>query len=131
MKHWIIPSNGRVFDLEGALAANQGLLDWRVKNVSVGDIVYIYKTKPDSCIKYMMEVVKNEVPESERLNQHRFWLDKENEAQGDVQRARLSLIDVFQPHVFPISKLREHGIKGNIQSKTECKPETLQFLWNK
>ena len=131
MKHWIIPSNGRIFDLEGALAANQGLLDWRLKNVSVGDIVYIYKTRPDSCIKYMMEVVKNEVPESERLNQHRFWLDKENEAQGDVQRARLSLIDVFDPQLFPISKLREHGIKGNIQSKMECKPETLRFLWDK
>ena len=60
MKHWIIPSNGRVFDLEGALAANQGLLDWRLKNVSVGDIVYIYKTRPDSCIKYMMEVAETD-----------------------------------------------------------------------
>lgn len=108
MKYWIIPSNGRVFDLEGALAANQGLLDWRVKNVSVGDIVYIYKTRPDSCIKYMMEV-----------------------AETDGETARLSLVDVFQPHVFPLSKLREHGIKGSIQSKMECKPETLRFLWDK
>ena len=108
MNHWIIPSNGRVFDLEGALAANQGCFDWRIRNVSVGDIVYIYKSRPDSCIRYMTEVVKT-----------------------DGETARLSLIDVFQPTLFPLSKLREHGIRGSISDKTECTPGTLQFLWNK
>lgn len=106
--NWIIPVNGRDIDIEAALAANQGCLDWCIRNVSVGDIVYIYKARPDSCIKYMTEVVKT-----------------------DGETARLSIVDVFQPHLFPLSKLREHGIRGSISGKTECKPQTLQFLWNK
>lgn len=131
MKDWIIPANPRVFDIDAALAANQGLLDWRVKNVSEGDIVYIYKSRPDSCIRYMMEVVNANVPVSERLEQHRFWFDQENEARGDTQRARLSLVDVFDPNLFPLSALRQHGIKGNIQSKRECPPETQEYLIEK
>ena len=87
-----------------------------------------YKTMPDGCIKYMMEVVKTNLLEHERLNQESFWIDKDSFSQGIGIYARLKLVDVLDEKVLSIRALREHGIKGNIQAKRECPKETLVFI---
>ena len=130
MKYWIIPSNSQKFDMEAALRANGGLLDWRIKNVSEGDMVFMYKTMPAGCIKYMMEVVKTNVPISERLNQRRFWKDIIMLNNGDGIYARLKLIENFDEKRLSIHNLRLHGINGNIQSKRVCPKETLEYILN-
>jgi len=128
MKYWIVPNNGQMFNMEAAVRANNGFVDWRIKNVEVGDIVFMYKTMPDGCIKYMMEVVKTNLLEHERLNQESFWIDKDSFSQGIGIYARLKLVDVLDEKVLSIRALREHGIKGNIQAKRECPKETLVFI---
>ena len=130
MKYWIIPSNSQKFDMEAALRANGGLLDWRIKNVSEGDMVFMYKTMPAGYIKYMMEVVKTNVPISERLNQRRFWKDIIMLNNGDGIYARLKQIEHFDEKRLSIHNLRLHGINGNIQSKRVCHKETLEYILN-
>ena len=130
MKYWIIPSNSQKFDMEAALRANGGLLDWRIKNVSEGDMVFMYKTMPAGYIKYMMEVVKTNVPISERLNQRRFWKDIIMLNNGDGIYARLKQIEHFDEKRLSIHNLRLHGINGNIQSKRVCPKETLEYILN-
>ena len=128
MKYWIVPNNGQKFNMEAAVRANNGFVDWRIKNVEVGDIVFMYKTMPDGCIKYMMEVVKNNVSEHERLSQKSFWIDEDSSNKGIGQYARFKLVDVLDEKALTIKVLREHGIKGNIQTKRECPKETLMFI---
>lgn len=128
MEEWIVPNNGQMFNMEAAVRANNGFVDWRIKNVEVGDIVFMYKTMPDGCIKYMMEVVKINVSEYERLNQKSFWIDEDSSSKGIGQYARFKLVDVLDGNALTIRALREHGIKGNIQTKGECPKETLRFI---
>ena len=131
MKYWIVPNNGQMFNLEAAVRANNGFVDWRLKNVEVGDIVFIYKTMPDGCIKFMMEVVKTNLLEHERFNQNSFWIDRDPFSPGIGIYARLKLVDVLNEKVLTIRALRDHGIKGNIQTKRECPKGTLAFIMDK
>ena len=130
MKYWIVPSNSRKFDMEAALRANNGLLDWRLKNVGVGDMVFMYKTLPDGCIKYLFEVVKTNFFLCDTLNQKPFWKDLVMLNDGKGIYARLKLVEVLDEKVLTIDELRKHGIKGNIQSKRICPAETLTFIMN-
>ena len=46
MNYWIISSNEEIFHLEDMLKTNE-VVDWRqFNNFEVGDIVYIYNSKP-------------------------------------------------------------------------------------
>ena len=128
MKYWMVPSNSRKFDMEAALRANNGLLDWRVKNVCVGDMVFMYKTLPDGCIKYMFEVIKTNFSVRESLNQKPFWKDMVKYNNGNGVYARLKLVEVLDEKKLTINELRKHGINGNIQSKRSCPAETLAFI---
>lgn len=128
MKYWIVPSNSRRFDMEAALRANDGLLDWRVKNVCAGDIVFMYKTQPDGCVKYMFEVVKANFSFHDALNQKPFWKDMVKFNNGNGVYARLKLVEALDEKMLTINELRKHGIKGNIQSKRSCPAETLAFI---
>lgn len=130
MKYWIVPSNSRKFDMEAALRANNGLLDWRIKNVSVGDIVFMYKTMPDGCIKYMFEVIKSNFFIRDAFNQKPFWKDMVMLNDEKKVYARLKLVEVLDEKVLIINELRNHGINGNIQTKRSCPAETLAFIMN-
>ena len=130
MKYWIVPSNSKLFRMEAALRANNGFIDWRVKNVSVGDIVFMYKTMPDGCIKYMMEVVKTEFTIEEALDQKAFWEDWTKYNGGLGVYARFKLVDDLDEKRLNIFALRQHGINGNIQTKRSCPKETLDFILN-
>lgn len=128
MKYWIVPNNGQKFNMEAAVRVNNGFVDWRIKNVDVGDIIFMYKTMPDGYIKYMMEVVKIDLSENERFNQKPFWIDVSSFGQGIGNYVRFKLVEVLDEKVLSIKALRNHGIKGNIQTKRECPKETLRFI---
>ena len=128
MKYWIIPSNSNLFRMEDALSANNSFLDWRCKNMAVGDIVFIYKTRPYYCIKYMMEVVKVNFSKEKTLDQRKFWIDYAKYNSGDGIYNRFKLLKVMDERRLSLYALRQHGVKGNIQSKRECHKETLDFI---
>jgi hypothetical protein len=79
----------------------------------------------------MMEVVKTNLLEHERFNQNSFWIDKDSFSPGIGIYARLKLVDVLDEKVLTIRALRDHGIKGNIQTKRECPKGTLAFIMDK
>ena len=57
MNYWIIPANPNRYRLAEVLR-DMHSVDWRQhNNFEVGDIIYIYSSRPDSQILYKMEVV--------------------------------------------------------------------------
>lgn len=58
MNYWILPCNKKYYDIDGALK-QQGFVEWHQTNakVQVGDIIYLYITKPSCEIQYKCEVV--------------------------------------------------------------------------
>ena len=130
MRYWIVPSNDSTFRIGDAIAAQDGMADWRTDKFSVGDIVFIYKTKPDKRIHYKMEVVKVKLRFDEVLEQEPFWTDK-NQYYGDItsQCARLKLLEEYTDEILSLQHLHEHGYEGTPRSVRECKDERLlEFL---
>lgn len=119
MNYWIISSNEEIFHLEDMLKTNE-VVDWRqFNNFEVGDIVYIYNSKPHRRIRYKMEVIKIDVPTSEYLNDSKYWVDKQNMDAGlkNNRFVRLRLLTKEPEGGGPsFDFLKKNGLKANLQS---------------
>ena len=126
MKYWIVPSNDRTFRIGDAIAAQNGMADWRTNKFSEGDIVFIYKTKPEQRIRYRMEVIKSNLIFNEIFEQEEFWTDKETYYSGYITSyARLKLLEEYTDNILSLDHLHEHGYNGQPQSVREIKDESL------
>lgn len=130
MKYWIVPSNDSTFRIGDAIKAQGGMADWRTDRFSVGDVVFIYKTRPELCIRYKMEVVKTKIIFNEALEQEAYWTDKNTFYQGFVTfYARLKLVEEYTDDVLSLHHLHEHGYQGDPRSVREVKDkDLLEFL---
>ena len=75
-EYWLISSNDNIFRLDECLSENSEV-DWHGSfNPKIGDIVFIYRTKPVQRICYMMEVIKLNIPYRETTNDYKYWGEK-------------------------------------------------------
>ena len=130
MKYWIVPSKDTTFRISDAIKAQNGLVDWRTDKFSIGDIVFIYKTKPEQCIRYKMEVVKTKIIFDQAFEQESFWTDKDQYYSGIISYyTRLKLLEDYSDDILSLHHLHEHGYQGDPRSVKECKDEyLLDFL---
>ena len=126
MKYWIVPSNDRTFRIGDAITAQDGLVDWRTDKFSEGDIVFIYKTRPEQCIRFKMEVTKVKIHFDETFDQEAYWTDKDLYYSGIVTYyARLKLLEEYSDNILSLHHLHEHGYLGDPRSVRECKDDAL------
>ncbi|MBO4674303.1 MAG: HNH endonuclease [Bacteroidaceae bacterium] len=128
MKYWIVPSNDHIFRIGDAIKAQDGLVDWRMSNdFSKGDIVFVYKTKPEQCIRYRMEIQSVGLSLDEAFDQETYWQDKEiyYSRLGFYKYARFKLLEEYTDDIMSLHHLHEHGVLGYIQSIMQCKNEEL------
>lgn len=130
MKYWIVPSNDRTFRIGDAIAAQDGMADWRTDKFSEGDVVFIYKTKPEQCIRYRMVVVKTGIIFDQAFEQEAFWTDKDQYYNGIIALyARLKLLEDYPNDILSLHHLHEHGYQGDPRSVREIKDgDLLDFL---
>ncbi len=132
MKCWIVPSNDHIFRIGDAIQAQNGRVDWRMSNnFSIGDIVFIYKTKPEQRVRYRMEIKSVGLSIDEAFDQEAYWKDKATYygGLGSFKYARFILLEEYTDDIMSLHHLHEHGALGNMQSVMECKnDELLQFL---
>ena len=61
-KEWIIPSNPKYYDIQGAFEQSKEI-DWKQgKGIKKDDIVYMYVAAPISAILYKCRVTKTDIP---------------------------------------------------------------------
>lgn len=126
MRYWIVPSNDSTFRIGDAIAAQDGMADWRTDKFSVGDIVFIYKTIPEKRIHYKMEVIKVKMIFDEAFEQEPFWTDKDQYYVGITSfYARFKLLEEYTDDILSLHHLHEHGYEGIPRSVRECKDEGL------
>ena len=126
MRYWIVPSNDSTFRIGDAIAAQDGMADWRTDKFSVGDIVFIYKTIPEKRIHYKMEVIKVKMIFDEAFEQEAFWTDKDQYYVGITSfYARFKLLEEYTDDILSLHHLHEHGYEGIPRSVRECKDRGL------
>lgn len=116
-RHWIIPSNPALFDVEAGFDAGGGVLTWHHRiHVAVGDIVYIYQTEPVAALRWKCEVIA---------------CSSKAEALGKTPLTRimyLKRIETYDKGRYPRSWLNEHGIKKTVRGQRSAPDELVKAL---
>jgi predicted RNA-binding protein with PUA-like domain len=115
---WMLPSNANFFKIDDCLR-EVGHVYWRQhNNFTIGDLIYLYGTRPDSRIKYLMRVETTDEPFNERMNDKKYWVDPSAYEEGKrVNRfMKLSTVRVINSKMLSYDLLRRHGLKQAPQS---------------
>ncbi|MCQ2296321.1 MAG: hypothetical protein MJZ45_02845 [Bacteroidales bacterium] len=115
MNNWIIPSNSSKFDLAKFLSKYNNEVDWKQSaNFEVGDVVYIYCTKPEMRIRYKMNVIATDIPSSKAKIDKKFWSDEAELKKGmEYNRYfRMELVSETNSDLLTMDELHRQGVKG-------------------
>jgi len=126
---WMISANGKMYDHASSFATN-GFIDWRQRaKYSVGDIVYIYCTRPFMRVMYKCEVLKHSMPFSDCIDDAVFWIDRdeyEKSKTGDY--ARLKLLEQVDTVYLSLDHLKNHGLSAAPQGPIKVSAELYAYI---
>lgn len=125
--NWIIHANLNDYELHAAFKKFRKI-DWHIsnsiKNIQMGDIVYIYVGLPEKSIRYKCKVTKINVKSLE-IDDREFVYNLSPNKMGYFETEK---IKAFPVDKISIDMLREHGVKKNIQGPQRLYRETLAFI---
>lgn len=130
MEYWLLPSNRQKFDLDGFLL-KYGFVDWRQYNqFNVGDTVYMYSSRPDSRISYMMRVVKINMNFNEAVTDGKFWTSLSEYEKGKVhdKYCRLEVIDDINTDKLRLEFLLQKGLRKAPQGGMKLRGKLLEYI---
>lgn len=129
---WIVSSNATYFHIDDCLR-EVGHVYWRQHiNASVGDKVYLYGTRPESRIKYLMEVMAVNLPFSDQMNDEKYW-DSSQTYEVRKKYNRFMKLEFRKRITTPkltLSELLNHGLKAAPQSPIRISQPAYAGLMN-
>lgn len=134
---WILPANQRFFDVDSCLA-KYGEVYWTQNyKLQKGDVVYLYSSNPDSCIKYKLLVEAHEIGYNPNFDKElEFYVDKNDfeVAKRHNRFAVLKLIAISHSNKMSLAYLMENGLsfapRGGINLSNSKYTELLQYIEN-
>lgn len=128
MEKWILSANSNYFDHVAAFRS-LGYIDWKqTRNYSVGDIVYVYVTKPMSKIQFKTRVSIAGMTADEISDLTKYWIKGEPEKKIIQRYARLELLKEFNDDRLSFEELQKHGLLYAPQSPCKVKKELQDYL---
>lgn len=132
MADWIIPCNPRYYDIFRAFDSLD-TVDWRqsAKSIETGDHVYIYVGLPVQAVAFRCRVLETLIPGgmADRSDEC-FNLSNDLDVGFDqLTYMRLRVEKKIPPEHITLQKMRDAGLKGNIQSARRV-PEELRELFD-
>jgi len=129
MSEWITPCNPKYYNVIGAFSKLK-CIDWKQSspNIKIGDIVYIYVSKPIMAIKYKCKVNKVNLPKIE-IDDSEFVVDGEPYLTYP-EHMELEMLREYDEEL-SMSELSKHGVKGHIQSIRKVYSELSEYLSRK
>lgn len=126
MGKWVLSANPRFFNHKLAFE-KYGYIDWKqTRNYEVGDIVYIYATKPIAKIVYKTKVEIIDMTKEDISDMSQFWVKNEDlEAKRFV---RLVLLKTYDGEELSLANLQDHGMRYAPQSPCKVKEELQNYI---
>lgn len=114
MEKWVIACNLKNFDISGAFNTFTKI-NWKqsVKNIHVGDEVYIYVGAPYKAVMYRCKVNKTYLKDNE-IDDTMFYRDS-TPYKNYPCKMELELLEKYDEKTYTLDVLRERGLKGTIQ----------------
>ncbi|MED4032201.1 HNH endonuclease [Priestia megaterium] len=126
---WLVPANPNEYDLESAFSRYE-TLDWkRSCNYEKGDILFMYVSDNIQKVRYKVEVIEGLVRTNNVTYDSVFWMDDEKFKQSkEWKYMRFRFVDEVDTDELSLKKLREHGLKGNIQGAMKLTGELRNYI---
>ncbi len=131
MNNWIIPSNSSKFNLAKFLSKYDSEVDWKQSaNFEVGDVVYVYCTKPQMRIRYKMKVIAINIPSSKAKMDKKYWNDEAEFKRGVENNKffRMKLLATTQSDMLTMDMLHKQGVKGYIFGPRTIDKELTKYI---
>lgn len=130
MTYWIIPFNPNYFRLADCLK-EQGYVEWTQRyKYQIGDIVFIYSSKPDSKLLYKMEVTATNLSANECADDRKYLLKtSEVDANTDIPLGfRMIPLAENTSDKLTLDDLLGHGLKWVPQGGLKVKEPLLSYI---
>lgn len=131
MNYWIIPSNENKFNLAKFLSTHNNVVDWKQSaKFEVGDVVYIYCTKPQMRIRYKMDVIATDIPSDKAIMDKTCWSDEAEFKRGveNNKYFRMKLVSETTSDLLTMDELHRHGVKGYFQGPRTIDRELTLYI---
>lgn len=127
--NWIIAANIKKYDVLSAFNDNT-YVDWRQNaSIQVGDIVYIYVSRPYKRVMFKTVVIAVNLTLNETTQDKKYWVDQLTYDNSKVSKyMRLKLVQKIDNELLTLDKIIEYGMKGAPQRATKLKIETLSYI---
>ncbi|MBR6630260.1 MAG: hypothetical protein IKL03_09970 [Bacteroidaceae bacterium] len=111
--YWIIPGSTKIFRVTDYFN-DHDIVDWKQSHYKfmVGDVVFLYVSNPISSIRYMLEVVKCDIPYDESMNDEEYWTENHEMAENvqHYRYVRLKLLKSTDNPKLHLHALAEQGM---------------------
>ena len=126
---WMISANGKIYDHASAFATF-GFIDWRQRaKYNVGDVVFIYCTRPIKKVMYKCEVVQINMFFRECVDDRAFWKNiDEYERAKNGRYARLKLIEQVDTEELCLNSLQNNGLQSAPQGPIKVSAELYNYI---
>lgn len=129
MNHWIMSANKKYYYYHKAFD-ELAFIDWKEgnRNFNIGDIIYIYSTKPIARIEYKCEVTATKIKNNESINDRIYWND--NSIFGDVNNTfiRLKKLKHFNTDLLSFKNLTNNGLRSVPLSPVILANELFKYI---
>lgn len=130
MSTWLLSSGIKKFQLDECLK-KYGFVDWtQTRKVEVGDVVFVYISKPIGAVKYKMKVNRANMTFGETTDNEEFWLDKAVYGRGKKRDRYFRL--VLEQVLSNDDKLTFKGLSynglGGVQGMQKLEGEKLDYF---
>ncbi|NFU40199.1 HNH endonuclease [Clostridium sporogenes] len=127
--NWIISSNSKIFQLTEAFKKRE-YIDWRQKvKFNIGDIVYIYCTKPLKKVMFKTIVDKVNIDFEDMTDDKEFWVNKqEYEERENCKYSRLRLLKNIDTKKLELDILMKNGLKAAPQGPDRIDGQLNKYI---
>ena len=126
--YWICAANAKFFDHVGAFEKN-GMIDWGQDNhfskAKVGDIVFLYSSRPEKKVKYKCVISAKDIKKEEKIQDTEFWADPTIDQNYTGLYVRFQLVKESNDERLALSNLLTKGLKGAPQGAFRLDDEKL------
>lgn len=126
--NWIISANSKIYDHSSSFE-HHGFIDWKQGKTKfkVGDIIYIYCTRPLMMLQYKCVVKNVDLNSSQIRDDIQYWYNKEEYLKSlDGKFMTLKLIEQVSNNEMKLVNLKENGLKAAPQGPIKLINKTLQ-----
>jgi 5-methylcytosine-specific restriction protein A len=126
---WIFSWNPNNFRLHDYLLDND-TIDWNQGKykIEIGDVVYIYCSKPEQKICYCLQVIDKDIPYEKTIDDTNYWRRTQNNQSKNEKYCRLKLLSFICSDDLSLGMLSKEGLNNAPQGKQKITRNLLQYI---